>query len=112
MSPAVTRSGSRRTGMLGAFALLEADEQKVRSLATSPKADGYPELLAALACDLETPGTYARIGEEFAALTAVGTSNWRDCLTVIQPCFVWIFCLTFLSANACFCLIPWYLLFF
>ena len=26
MSPAVTRSGSRRTGMSGAFALLEADE--------------------------------------------------------------------------------------
>ena len=82
MSPAVTSSGSRRTGMSGAFALLEAYEQMVRSLATGPEADGDPELPAALACDLETPGTYARIGgaakrKEFAGLTAVGTSNWR-----------------------------------
>ena len=60
VSPAVTRSGSRRTGMSGAFALLEADEQMVRFLATGPEADGDPELPAALACDLETPGTYAR----------------------------------------------------
>ena len=82
VSPAVTRSGSRRTGMSGAFALLEADEKMVRSLTTEPEADGDPELPAALACDLETPVTYARIGgaaerKEFAGLTAVGMSNWR-----------------------------------
>ena len=82
VSPAVTRSGSRRTGMSGAFALLEADEKMVRSLATGPEADSDPELPAALACDLETPETSARIGrvaerKEFAGLTAVGTSNWR-----------------------------------
>ena len=44
--------------------------------------DGDPELPAALAFDLETPGTYARIWgaaerKEFAALTAIGTANWR-----------------------------------
>ena len=54
----------------------------VRSLATGPEADSDTELPAALACDLETPGTYGRIGgaaerKEFAELTAVGTSNWR-----------------------------------
>ena len=60
VTPAMTRSRSRRTGMSGAFALLEADEQIVRSLATEPKADGDPELPAALACDLETPETNAQ----------------------------------------------------
>ena len=60
VTPTVTRSGSRRIRMSGAFALLEADEQMVRSLATGPKADGDPELPAALACDLETPQTYAQ----------------------------------------------------
>ena len=68
--------------MSGAFALLEADKQMVRSFATGPEADSDPELPAALACDLETPGTYGRIGgaaerKEFAGLTAVGASNWR-----------------------------------
>ena len=82
VTPAVTRSGSRRTGMSGAFALLEADEKIVRSLATGLEADGDPELPAALACNLETPGTHARIWgaaerTEFAGLTVVGTSNWR-----------------------------------
>ena len=80
VSPAVTKSGSRRTGMSGAFALLQADEQMVRSFATGPEADGDHELRTALACDLETPGTYGRIGgaaerKTFAGLTAVGTSN-------------------------------------
>ena len=46
--------------MSGAFALLEADKQMVRSLDTGPEADGDPELPAALACDLETPQTYAK----------------------------------------------------
>ena len=60
MTPAVTRSGSQHTGMSGAFALLEAGELMVRSFATGPEADGDPELPAALACDLETPKTYAQ----------------------------------------------------
>ena len=60
VTPAVTRSGSRRTGMSWAFALLEADEEMVRSLATGPEADGDPERPVALACDLETPQTYAQ----------------------------------------------------
>ena len=85
-TPAVTRSGSRRTGMSGAFALLEADEQMVRSLVTGPEADGDPELPAALACALKTPQTYAQAHtgphghiwgaaecKEFAGLTAMGT---------------------------------------
>ena len=47
-----------------------------------PRHDGDPELQAALAFDLETPGMYARIWgaaerKEFAALTAIGTANWR-----------------------------------
>ena len=54
----------------------------VRSLATGPEADGDPELPAALACNLETPETYAQAyagphgciveaaeGKEFAGLT-------------------------------------------
>ena len=60
VTPAVTRSESRRTSMSGTCALLEADEQVVRSLATGPEADGDPELPAALACDIETPETYAQ----------------------------------------------------
>ena len=88
VTPAVTRSKSRRTGWLGAFALLEADEQIVRSLATGPEADSDPELPAALVYDLETPETYtqAHAGphgriwgaaerKELAGLTAVGTSK-------------------------------------
>ena len=59
VTPAVTRSGSGRTGMSGTFALPEADEKMVRSLATRPEADGDLELPVALACDLETPETYA-----------------------------------------------------
>ena len=44
--------------------------------------DGDLEMPAALAFDLETPQTYARIwGEaerkEFAALTAIGVANWQ-----------------------------------
>ena len=86
MTPVVTRSGSRRTGMSGAFALLEADEQMVRSLVTGPAADGDPEPPAALACDLKTPDAYvqAHAGphgriwgvaerKEFAGLKATGT---------------------------------------
>ena len=60
MTPAMTTPGSRRTGILGAFALLEAHEQMVRSLATRPGAGGDPELPAVLACDLETPEMYAQ----------------------------------------------------
>ena len=98
VTPAVMRSGSRRTGMSGAFALLEAEEQMVRSLVTGSEADGDPELPAALACDLETPETYTRIWEaaerkEFAGRTAVGTSKpgGGGLVTVMQTCFVWIF---------------------
>ena len=88
VTPAVTRSGSRRTGMSRAFALLEADDQFVRSLATGPEGDCDPKLPVALACDLETPETYAQAHagphgriwgaaecKEFAGLTAVGTSK-------------------------------------
>ena len=88
--------------MSGAFSLLEADEQMVRSLATGPEADGDPELPAAFAFDLETPRTYARIWraaerKEFAGLTAVGTSNWRGWVcdghaTVFCLDFYLIFC--------------------
>ena len=60
MTPAVTRSESRRTGMPGACALLESDKQVVRSLATGPEEDGDPEMPTALACDTETPETYAQ----------------------------------------------------
>ena len=65
--------------MSGVFALLEAAEQMVRSLATGPEVDGDAELPAALACDLETPQTYARAHtgphgrKGFAVLTATGT---------------------------------------
>ena len=45
--------------MSGAFALPEADEKMVRSLVTRPEAGGDLELPASLACDLETPETYA-----------------------------------------------------
>ena len=80
VSPAVTKSGSRRTGMSEPFALLQVDDQMVRSLATGPETDGDLELPTALACDLETPGTYGRIRgaaerKKFAGLTAVGTCN-------------------------------------
>ena len=88
VTPTVTRSGSRRTEMSGASALLKADEQVVRSLATGPEADGDPELPAALACDLNTSETYAQAHagprgriwwaaerKEFAGLTEVGTSE-------------------------------------
>ena len=74
--------------MSGAFALLEADEHMVRSLATGPEADSDPELPAALAYDLETPETYAQAHagpygriwgpaerKKFTGLTAVGTSK-------------------------------------
>ena len=82
VTPAVTRSGSRRTGLSGAFALLEADEHMIRSLATGPEADGDLELPATLPCDLDAPGTYARVWgaverKALAGLTAVRTSNWR-----------------------------------
>ena len=86
VTPAVTRSGSRRNGMSGAFTLSEANEKMVRSLPTGPEADGDPELPAALACDLETPETYAQAHarphgriwraaerKKFAGLTATGT---------------------------------------
>ena len=72
--------------MSGAFALLEAKEKIVRSLATGPEADGDPELPVALDYDLETPGTYAQAhagphgriwgateSKEFTELTATGT---------------------------------------
>ena len=72
--------------MSGAFALLDPDEKMVRSLATGPEADGDPKLPAALACDLETPQTYAQAHtgphghiweaaerKEFAGLTATET---------------------------------------
>ena len=49
MTPTVTRSGARRTGMSGAFALLKADGKMVRYLAIGPEAEGDHELLAALA---------------------------------------------------------------
>ena len=62
VTPAVTRSGSRRTSMSGTFALLEADEQMVRSLATGPEADGDPKLPAALACDLDARNVPAHLG--------------------------------------------------
>ena len=52
--------GSRRIDISGAFALLEADEQIIRLLATGPAVDGDPELPAALACASETPKAYAR----------------------------------------------------
>ena len=84
--PAVTRSGSRLTGMSGAFALLKADEKIVHSLATAPEAGGDLELPAVLPCDLETPETYAQAHpgphgriwgaaarKEFTGLTAIGT---------------------------------------
>ena len=89
VTPTVTRSGSRRTSMSGAFALLEADEKMVRSLATRPEADGDLKLPVALACDLETPETYAQAHagphgrirgaaaerKEFTGLTAFGASK-------------------------------------
>ena len=62
MTPAVTRLGSRRTSMSGAFALLEADEQMVRSLATGPEADGDPELPAVSACDLDARNVRGHLG--------------------------------------------------
>ena len=79
VTPAVTRSGSRRTGMSGAFALLEADEQMVRSLATGPEAEATPNCRR-LWLATWTPGTYARIWgaverKEFAGLTAIETSD-------------------------------------
>ena len=79
-APALTRSGLGRTGMSREFVLLEADKQMIRSLATGPEADGDPELPVALACDLETPETYARIWgaaerKEFTGFTAVETSK-------------------------------------
>ena len=103
--PAATRSGSRRTGMSEAFALLEADEKVVRSLATEPEADGDPELPAALACDLETPEMYAKahagltgaFGGRWSTrsspdLQHLGRLNRRGWLvTAMQPYFVWIF---------------------
>ena len=86
VTPAVTKSGSWRTGMSEALALLEADEKMVRSLATGPEADGDPELPVAMYCDLETPQTYAKAHagphgriwgaaerKEFAGLTVTGT---------------------------------------
>ncbi|CAB1119977.1 unnamed protein product [Ectocarpus sp. CCAP 1310/34] len=86
VTPAVTRSGSRRTGMPGAFALLAADEQMTRSL-SGPTADiDDPALPNGLVPDLETPETYkqAHAGphdviwraaerKEIAGLSAAGT---------------------------------------
>ena len=46
--------------MSGAFALLKADGKMVRYLAIGPEAEGDYELLAALACDLETPEMYVQ----------------------------------------------------
>ena len=54
VSPAVTRSGSRRTGMSG--------EKMVRSLATGPEANGDPELPTTLACDLDARNVRAHLG--------------------------------------------------
>ena len=62
VTPAVTRSGSRRTGMSGAFALLEADEQMIRSLATGPETDGDLELPATLPYDLDARNVRAHLG--------------------------------------------------
>ena len=62
VTPAVTRSRSRRTGLSGAFALLEADEQIIRSLATGPEVDGDLELPATLPCDLDARNVRAHLG--------------------------------------------------
>ena len=65
MTPTVTRSGARRTGMSGAFALLKADGKMVRYLAIGPEAEGDHELLAALARsspDLQRRGHLSRRG--------------------------------------------------
>ena len=124
VTPAMTRSGSPRTGMSEAFALLEADEQMVRSLATRPEANGDPKIPAALACNLETPETNAQAHagpngriwraaerKEFAGRTAIGTSKpsgvsvWRSCNRV-SPGYL----STFLAANTCFCLLFLYFL--
>ena len=55
VSPAVTRSGSRRTVVSG--------EEMVRSLATGPEADGDPKLPATLACDLYAWNVRAHLGD-------------------------------------------------
>ena len=49
VTPAVTSSGSRRNGVSGAFAMLDADEEVIRNLATGPEADGDPEMTVVLA---------------------------------------------------------------
>ena len=91
VSPAVTKSGSRRTGMSGAFALLQADDQMVRSLATGSETDGDLEMPTALACDLETPGTYGRIRgaaerKSLPDLQRLGrVTDGGEYLTVMQP---------------------------
>ena len=72
--------------MTWAFALLKADGKMVRYLAIGPEAEDDHKLLAALACDLETPETYAQAHArphgrvwgaaermEFAGLTTTGT---------------------------------------
>ena len=76
VTPAVTRSRSRRTGMSGAFALLEADEQIVRSLATGTEADGDPELPAALVCDLDARNVRAHLEGGGAQGVCRTWSNW------------------------------------
>ena len=74
VTPTVTRSGSRRIRMSGAFALLEADEQMVRSLAS-----GFSLRLGdATNVRAGTHGTtlaYLEAAErkDFAGLTATGT---------------------------------------
>ena len=85
VTPTVARSQAWRTGMSGAFALLKADGKMVRYLAIGPEAEDGHKLLAALACDLETPETYAQAHArphgrvwgtaermEFAGLTTTG----------------------------------------
>ena len=71
-----TTQRSRRTGMSGSFALLEADEQMVRSLATGPKADGDPELPAALSCDLDARNVRAHLGCGGAQEVCRTYSDW------------------------------------
>ena len=84
VTPAVTRSGSRRNGMSGAFALLEADEQMVRSLATGPEADGDPELPAALSCDLDARNVRAHLEGGEAQGVCRTYSDWDASLAGVS----------------------------
>ena len=73
---AVTRSGSRRTGLSGAFALLEADEHMICSLATEPEADGDLELPATLPCDKDARKIRAHLGGGEAQGVCRTYSGW------------------------------------